>query len=777
MKKSITQTVIDAHADFFERHRSLVLFLVAILTLASIYGVTQLQFDDDIVGLLVSREERDTSTGEDVGARTDRGILVMLAAEDMFTPESLRVIEQTSQELKQLDGVVGVVSLYDLRTPKRVGRRRTFARVVPPPDAEIERIEKARQLVMEHPMAREQLISADGKETLIALEVDPRLTTTALLAPMVEDIKQVIASTSKGTSVSAMVTGVPAIRIEMARATARDEIIFNIVGPLLAILISYVIFRRVASVAIVLAGAVLGVVWTIGILGLLGISINPVNAVIAPLALAIGLTDSVHMLMHIRDERGKGAEPLHAAVSTIRLVGFPSALTSLTSAIGFASLGIAELNVLAEFGLCSALAVVLAFLSVMTVVPLLGSSVLGNFIQLPREEKQAPDKTKWHTHLVTFCVDHCVATMIASVLVTAWALYLASQLETDPRVGNGLPTSGPTRAAFQLIDENFGGALPVVATVRWDSDAGVTAEQVYDAVAAAHEVLAGEEILGPPLSIVNMYQSMAEKDQNTKSLFQYLAKIPREQLNNIFDRDRRRALVLARCEDAGGEPVFDMLENVQRQFADLEVSHPGFHFGVPDSAVKGIANSTFIMDDLAMSLFMAVPVTLGVLMLALQSIKAGAIAFLPNVFPMAALAATLVLTGQSVTLTGAAVFVMCFGIAVDDTIHAIAGFSRRYRSGESVRDAIVNAYRDLGDAVISTTVILLGGIGVVMLGQSYTTRSFGMVFCIGLLWAIVGDLVILPAVLACWPHRRKKSPDALNPPEATTTEGDETGSS
>lgn len=682
-----------------------------------------------------------------------------LESDDLFTPEALSVIWNTSEELKKVEGVLGVVSLYDLRTPKRVGRRRTFSRVVPPPDADIERIEKAKQLAMQHPMAKEHLISSDGREALMLLEVAPELKTTRELGTLVDAINQVVAKASEGTSVTAMVTGLPAIRVEITTAMLRDQVVFNVAGPLVAMLIAFVVFRRSASVFIVLAGAGMGVAWTVGALGLMGEAINPINAVIAPLALTIGLTDSVHMLMHIREDRAKGDDPLCAAVASIRTVGFPSALTSVTSAVGFASLGIAELDVLANFGLCSALAVLLAFISVMTVVPLLGSSALGKYIQLPEKANSAAqsDRTKWHTHLVRFVVDHRVASLGFSVLATAGALYVGAQVQADPRVSNGLPTSGDTRRSFLAIEEDFGGALPLVATVRWDADAKPTAAQVYEAISDAHGVLARESILGLPLSLVNMYESMAAKDQNPKSLFQQISKVPPDQLNNVFDRDLRRSLVMARCQDAGGQAVHAMLTNVESGFSELEAKHPGFSFRVSDSILTGIRNTTFVVVDLVKSLFMAVPVTLLVLMLALRSFKVGLIALLPNVFPMGALAATIVITGQSVTLTGAAVFVMCFGIAVDDTIHAISAFNRHFQSGQSVRDAITNAYRDLGDAVISTTVILIGGLGVVMLGQAYTTRTFGMMFCIGLFWAVIGDLIILPAVLACIPHKRKKT--------------------
>jgi hypothetical protein len=68
---------------------------------------------------------------------------------------------------------------------------------------------------------------------------------------------------------------------------------------------------------------------------------------------------------------------------------------------------------------------------------------------------------------------------------------------------------------------------------------------------------------------------------------------------------------------------------------------------------------------------------------------------------MVALAATMAFLGQPITPTGAAVFEMCVGIAVDDTIHSIGAATRRFNAGQSVRDSVINAYRKLGDAGLS----------------------------------------------------------------------------
>jgi predicted RND superfamily exporter protein len=757
MKKSVAQTSIEAYAGFFKSRRLLVLAFVVVLTFVSLYGITRLTFDDDMTKLFLSPKAIHAAALEDIRTRTERAVLVVLEADNLFSPESLGVIRRVDEELNQLEGVAAVVSIIDLRSPKRIGQRRVFLPVMPPPDADIERIQRAGEMAMRNPMAREQLLSRDGSATLMLLDIGKESLSTAKLEPLLGAIRKVLDTSTRSTSVKATLTGFPVLRVEIAKSTVRDELTFNILGCLVATVIAAVALRRAASVVIVIAGAFAGVVWTFGCLGLVGERINPLNAVISPLALAIGMATSIHLLMHIRAERSSGADRLEAVASSLSNVGLAAVLSSLTTVIGFASLGTAELQALSRFGVAAAVAVAFTFVSVMTVVPLLGSSFLGDRIQVAPKALQEPAvRAKWHMHLSAFVADHRVAVLAVSSLVTAAALYVAVHARTDPRMVNILPSLGATRRDFENAEQKFGGALPLVATVRWAADLQPDADQLYNAIADAHHALEGRSIISPPLSLVNLFQSMPEKDRDPISLFEQLSIVPADQRALLFDEDARQALVVARCRDAGGTPIDELLTSIESDYAQLEAKHPGFRFGVAETVIHQIRNANTIVKDLIDSLMTSVPLTIGVIMLALRSFRAGLLSLSPNIFPMAALAATMVIFGQPITLTGAAVFVMCFGIAVDDTIHQIMGFNRNRAAGQPVRDAIVNTMRDLGDAVVSTTVILVGGVGVVMLGQAYATRIFGVMFCIGLFYALVGDLIITPALLACFPGSAKQ---------------------
>ena len=87
------------------------------------------------------------------------------------------------------------------------------------------------------------------------------------------------------------------------------------------------------------------------------------------------------------------------------------------------------------------------------------------------------------------------------------------------------------------------------------------------------------------------------------------------------------------------------------------------------------------------------------------------------------------------------------GIAVDDTIHVYHGFIHRVRSGIKPVAAIIRTYRQAGRAVMTTTIILSAQFLVLLASQFVPTTHFGLLTCVGLVVALLFDLVLLPAIL------------------------------
>ena len=161
-----------------------------------------------------------------------------------------------------------------------------------------------------------------------------------------------------------------------------------------------------------------------------------------------------------------------------------------------------------------------------------------------------------------------------------------------------------------------------------------------------------------------------------------------------------------------------------------------------------------IIGDLGKSLGLATIIIFVVMSVALRSIRLGLISAIPNAFPLAFAAALLVATGEPLRLASAMTFSICLGIAVDDTIHFLTRFRRELRASGDVEPSILRSMRTVGVAMLVTSAILLSGFSVMIISHMPSIHTFAQLASVAILAALFGDLVMLPALLACFVRSR-----------------------
>ena len=91
---------------------------------------------------------------------------------------------------------------------------------------------------------------------------------------------------------------------------------------------------------------------------------------------------------------------------------------------------------------------------------------------------------------------------------------------------------------------------------------------------------------------------------------------------------------------------------------------------------------------------------------------------------------------------------VALGIAVDDTLHFLLWWRSKSAAGLSSSEAISDALRYCGLAMLQTTIVFGVGLSLYVFGGFLPTIRFGLLLSGMLLFAIVGDLVLIPALLA-----------------------------
>lgn len=155
-----------------------------------------------------------------------------------------------------------------------------------------------------------------------------------------------------------------------------------------------------------------------------------------------------------------------------------------------------------------------------------------------------------------------------------------------------------------------------------------------------------------------------------------------------------------------------------------------------------------LFDSLYKSFLLAFVLIAGMVFLLLRNLLAVAITMIPNVFPAVIVFGTMGWSGAAVDVGAMMTASVAIGIAVDGTLHFLHWFQRSIDEGGSQRDAIVYAYRQCSAALIQTTAIVSLGMLVFALSSFEPVSQFGWLLFGSLGLALVGDLVLLPALLA-----------------------------
>jgi len=152
-----------------------------------------------------------------------------------------------------------------------------------------------------------------------------------------------------------------------------------------------------------------------------------------------------------------------------------------------------------------------------------------------------------------------------------------------------------------------------------------------------------------------------------------------------------------------------------------------------------------------------------VMVLVLRSPGGGLVSMIPNVFPIVAVFGSLGWLDIKIDIGIMMTASVALGVAVDDTIHFLTWFRRGIVQGLDRRSATLLAFDRCAIAMTQTTLIAGLGLAVFATSTFTPTQQFGSLMITMLGAALVGDLIMLPALL-CGPLGRFFAPGALARP-------------
>lgn len=758
---------MHAVASLFARRRSLFgAFLAGVTALAALGYVFPSATEHPLEKYQREAGEESSDYGQMVSGRFDLSrsdAFLVVEVDDLFRPDAARAVRSMVAAVEALPEVdrllwldrVPMVNVFGAGDP-----------LLPEGDASPAAYAAARQRVLNHPLGR-QLISPDGTTLLMPLVYDwltirdDRQTVDPIIGAARGALARAALLTGSGPDpvIRVRLTGRAPLFVSQQEAFDRNQLVFQTLGYILGLGLACVFFRGPAAVFIVASAPALGVFWSVGLVKLTGLPFNPLATVVMPVLVSmVGLADGVHLVMHVRRKRAAGDDPVEAARSAMAHVGAASGLTALTTAVGFASLSLAQNEYVRDFGAVCCVGVLLAFVAVVFYIPYVSTTWIGRWLDHSQERDVLTNLLGRLMGLVDWVLAHRRAVAAGSVLLVLPLAWVTLGLTPDNRLASALPTGSEAYAALAHADRTLGGVEFFRVVVSWDASVESDSPDVLRTVRDVAERIDQEPLMAYPLSIRELLAAMPGDDADLETKMTLLALLPPDLRGFFYNAQQREATVTVRVQDRGIALYKPAFERLEADLTGLAARRPGFHFRLEGQPVRIARDLHQIVTDLSNSLLAESLMIMLVILVAYRSVSLALVSYLPNLLPLVATAALLVASGGTLDMSAVCAFVVCLGIAVDDTVHFLARFRDEVALDGDVPQAVRRAFVGVGAALVMTTIILVSGFGVMLLSDLPGHRTFSLMACSTIVVAIFGDLITMPALLATFYRPGRHSP-------------------
>ncbi len=735
----------------------LALGLLLLASIAAAYGVSRLSVDASIDGFLRSHTPENARYAEfkSLFPASEHDVLAIVEHDNLLRPAALENILNLHFELGFSEYVKDVMSIFSIHDPPD---DTGIARPVIPDD--IPRgadFDELAARIAAHPLINDRLLTVndrDGQLTLMVISLKPEL--VGKLEAAVDDISRTLDQTLSHSDLRVRLAGFPVIHTETLGGIRRDQLVFNSFGMLIGFFISWMFFRRLVFVFIVSIAPPISALWALGLLGYWGQEINVFVNVIPLLIMVITYCDAMHLTFSIRRQMREGRDRFAAVRHAVMTVGPACVLTSLTTSLALLSLTVTDLDLIRSFGFSAAAGTLLAFLTVITVVPVL------SVLLLREEHLQSPNGGRDQgamglldvmcAHLAGFVGRFPRLIVVAGVIAVPVFAVLYFQLEPSYRPINHVPKGKQTIAASQRLDEALGGSYPIHIMLRWPEALGFRSDEVLRVVEDVHELMAANGQISGVSSLVTMKRWLdaggAGHGRGDDRLFSnYLDKMPEHHRSRFLNENGRAAIVTGRLPNIEAREIAVIVADLERRLDHLRKDYPGYAFGVTGlSAILAVQMPSMIY-QLNQGLALAILIGIGLIGVAFRSSGAAFLSALPNVFPVVAAGAAVFVLGEGLQVATVVALTIAFGLAVDDTIHFLSRLHLERGSDAGNGEAVSQTLVHIGPVLMLTTLVIICGVSGVLLSSFSATILFGKLMMITLAAALVGDLLILPALV------------------------------
>lgn len=752
-------------ARFILRNKVVLLVVLGLITAFMGYQAQYVEMTYKFGGILPKTDSTQIKYENFTELFAEDGNVLILGVKgrELYDLETFTAWYELGNDLKNVDGVDSIFSeAHAYRVIKNVEEKRFDVEKIvqnkPESQAEVDSIRKVMRSL---PFYRGMLYNDSTYASLMMLFVNRDVFNSS---DRVVALENILALTHKFSDEHMKIahSGLPYIRTVQTAMIKKELAMFVGLAALVMAILLFVFFKSMRVVLVSLLVVIVGVIWSLGSISLLGYKLSVLMGLIPPLIIVIGIPNCVFIFNRYHQEFKNHGNQVKSLARVIQRIGSATFIANTTTAIGFATFIFTHSAILKEFGVIASINILFVFLLSLIIIPSI-LSFLPPPIQRHTKHLDRKSLDKALATLVNIVTHHRKKVYIAVVVVLCIAAYGISKVTTTGNIVDDLPDDDQIIVDLKFFEQNFNGVMPLDILIGTKGKGDVTNDKTLKKIENLQSELSGYSDISRSLSIVDAIKFAKQAYYNgSEAKYALLNSYEKSfigpyiqgnkdgtgDISKLFlDSTRQYTRITAQIADIGTDELDSLMTHLAPKI-DSIFPPQDYTTTLTGTSIVFLKGTNYLIKNLFTSLAFAIVLIAALMALLFGSFRMILVSMGPNLIPLLCTAAIMGYFGIAIKPSTILVFSIAFGISIDDTIHFLSRYRLELKQRPwNIKECIMAAINETGRSMIYTSVILFFGFGIFAASEFGGTIALGILVSVTLLIAMLCNLIVLPSLL------------------------------
>jgi uncharacterized protein len=453
----------------------------------------------------------------------DMIVVGLVSKNSVFSPETLAVIEQLTDEILQIEGVIKqdllslsvVDNIRQLTDEQGVNQGILFEYLMNKAPTTAQASSAIQQAVKRLPMLNNTLVSGDDKAVAIYVPITAK-DQSYIIAEQIRTIAANISAIEQD-NLAFHITGLPVAEDQFGYEMFVQMGVAAPLAGLAIFLLLWYFFRNIALIIAPMVVAMATVLIIMGSLIGLGFTVHIMSSMIAIFLMPIAVVDSVHILSEFADRFKAGDDAAKTIKKVMGHLYKPMLFTSITSAVGFYSLMLTPIPPVKVFGAFIGTGILLAFVLTITFIPAYIARMKPETLaKLQRAIEKMEEKgilANGLDKLGAFSVKRTKLILMTFIALFAVSILGINRIEINDNPVNWFKADHEIRIADKVLNQHFAGTYDAWLVFSNNKQQQQSAVEHFNAI--LNQANKGET----KTVISKIYQQWLNDDSTEKSSF------------------------------------------------------------------------------------------------------------------------------------------------------------------------------------------------------------------------------------------------------------------